>query len=131
MTVLDDSLRSPSRLIEVWLILRQPYQAAVRIGYDCRKWLRDFVRNRRRQGADARHPGCVCELRLCLAEGLLCESVLRHILNCADAFQSTIQIPDHLSGCAQILDGAAWHPQADLELTVAALSRQLHLLLHQ
>src|SRR5258708_1964497 len=117
--------------MEVWLILRQPYQAAVCIAHDCRQWLRDFVRDRRRQGSDARHAGCACELRSCLAEGLLCESVLRHILNRANAFESAIQISDHTSDCAQILAGAGWHAEADLVLIAAAMSRQLQLLLQQ
>ena len=60
------------------------------------------------------------------------ESVLRRILNRADAFQSAIQISDHVSVCAQMLVGAVLHPQADLVLKVAAtVSRQLQLLLQQ
>jgi len=53
-------------------------------------------------------------------------------LNRADAFQSAIQISDHVSVCAEMLVGAVWHPQADLVLKVAAaVSRQLDLLRQQ
>ena len=104
--VITSDARLPSRIVRR-AVSRAPStfggiggqhpQTGAGVGDDARQRLVDFVRDRRRQCAEARDPGHVCELRSGLAERLFRKPALRHILNRADVLQSTILV----SGCRE------------------------------
>ena len=60
------------------------------------------------------------ELRPDLAEGLVRESALRHVLHGADVLQLTIPVPRRVGDDMQVLDRAVGHLQPVLVLKVAA-----------
>jgi len=61
----------------------------------------------------------VCEVRPGLGEGLFGEPALRHVLDRADIFQSTVPVPGRVSNQVHVLDRVVGHLQPVLVLEVA------------
>ena len=121
VAVANRAPRGFARAVDIGRIGGQHPQTGAGVGDDARQRLVDFVRDRRRQCAEARDPGHVRELRSGLAERLFRKPALAsrpEPRRCIPArpFWSRARVSDHV----QVLDRLIGHQQPVLVLEVTA-----------
>src|SRR5580693_7647381 len=119
MSVPDDTSKRVAGFIEIGGCMIQEPKTGAGACYDSREGLVDFVRNRRRQGPKAGHPGHVCKVRAGFGESLLRESPGRYVLNRADVFQLLLFGSVRVSHKMQMFERTIWHLKPEFVVQVA------------
>ena len=110
--------RRLTRTVDVRRIGIEHPQARTGVGDDARERLVDLMGDRGGQGAqgrDSRHMG---ELGAGLAQGLLGDHALRHVLKGADEHRATLDLLDNVGNTAHMLHGAAGghNPKTEIDI---------------
>ena len=121
--------RGLARTVDVGRSGIQHSQACSGVGDDARERLVDFVRDRRGQRSERRHPCDMCELGARPFECLLGKSSRRHILYRSGVLHPPVLIPAAVRDSAEVLHRGIRQAQPNLVVDVSARpSGELHFL---